>query len=88
MERNLNKRVETITPVFDEKIQEELTEILDVYERDNASAWDCQPDGTYTPRRPAQGEDRRAAQEVFIRRARESRNSESPADPKSADAAV
>ncbi len=69
MKRNLDRRVETITPVLDPKVQRELGEILDCYERDNASAWDGQPDGTYVRRLPAEGEERREAQEVFIRKA-------------------
>jgi polyphosphate kinase len=69
MKRNLDRRVETITPVLDPKVQRELGEILDCYERDNASAWDGQPDGTYVRRLPAEGEERLEAQEVFIRKA-------------------
>jgi hypothetical protein len=37
-----------------------------VYEEDNCSAWDMQPDGEYLRRQPAAGEARRAAQQVFI----------------------
>lgn len=66
MRRNLNNRVETILPVVDPRLQGGLDAILDVYDRDNCSAWDCGPDGTYTRRRPAPGEKRRAAQEIFI----------------------
>jgi polyphosphate kinase len=69
MKRNLSRRVETIMPVFDPTIQRELLEILDAYASDNASAWDARPDGTYERRRPAPGEPRRAAQEIFIARA-------------------
>ena len=65
MKRNLTNRVETIMPVLDEAVNE-LDEILAVYEGDNCSAWDCRPDGSYVRRRPAQGEERRAAQETFI----------------------
>ena len=68
MKRNLSRRVETIMPVFDPTIQRELDEILDVYASDNASAWDAGPDGSYVRRRPAPGEPRRAAQEIFIER--------------------
>ncbi len=66
MRRNLDRRVETITPVQDGAIRLQLKEILDVYDLDNYSAWDCQPDGSYIRRRPAPGEERRAAQEMFI----------------------
>ncbi len=70
MKRNLSRRVETITPVVDPTIQQELQKILDVYANDNASAWDARSDGTYERRRPAPGEPRRAAQEIFIERAK------------------
>ena len=70
MRRNLNGRVETILPVLDAGVQRDLDEILAVYESDNSSAWDCGPDGSYRRRKPAKGEERRAAQEIFIERAR------------------
>ena len=72
MQRNLDRRVESIAPVKDAAIQAELEAILRVYEEDNASAWDMQPDGTYRRREPLPGEPRRAAQEVFIEIARRS----------------
>ena len=70
MRRNLNRRMEAIAPVSDPALKAELETILTVYEQDNCSAWDMQPDGGYCRRRPADGEPRRAAQEVFIERAR------------------
>jgi polyphosphate kinase len=66
MRRNLDSRVETIAPVTDEKIKQQLAAILEVYEADNSSAWDCQPDGNYVRRRPAAGKERCLAQEMFI----------------------
>jgi polyphosphate kinase len=67
MRRNLDRRMETIMPVTDPKLKQELEQTLQVYENDNCSAWDMQPDGKYVQRRPRQGEERRAAQEVFIK---------------------
>ena len=69
MKRNLKKRVETVVPVRNPDLKQELEEILGVYESDNASAWDCRPDGTYVGRSPEPGQPARAAQEVFIERA-------------------
>ena len=60
-------RVETIVPVLDDELKRELDQILDVYETDNASAWDCGPDGVYSLRAAPDAEQRRVAQEVFIR---------------------
>jgi polyphosphate kinase len=66
MQRNLNRRVETITPVLDTAIGKELGRILDAYDEDNCSAWDCGPDGLYTRRRPVEGEPPRAVQDRLI----------------------
>jgi polyphosphate kinase len=65
MKRNLDRRMETITPVFNAEIKAELEEILSVYERDNTFSWDMQPDGRYVRRQPAEGEEPLAAQRHF-----------------------
>jgi polyphosphate kinase len=69
MRRNLDSRMETIVPIADPVVQAELEHILDVYDADNYSAWDMQPDGAYIRRRPASGEARRGAQATFIHEA-------------------
>jgi polyphosphate kinase len=66
MKRNLDRRVETILAVRDEKVQRQLDEILEVYTTDNASAWDCDADGTYWRRTPGEGEEPSAVQETLI----------------------
>ncbi len=66
MSRNLSRRMEAVAPVCDPLLKAELDEILRVYEADNCSAWDMQPDGSYVRRRPAEGEPCRGAQQVFI----------------------
>jgi len=73
MRRNLNNRVETIVPVLDNKLMGELDRILEVYDTDNSSAWDCGPDGVYTLRTPEEGEERHAVQDDLIRLAAEPR---------------
>jgi len=65
MKRNLDNRVETVAPVGDPLLQKELAAILDVYDADNATAWDLRPDGSYVRRTPAEGAERRSAQDVF-----------------------
>ena len=67
MRRNLDKRMETITPVFDAGVKQELEEILKIYEADNCTAWDLYEDGHYERREPDVDEDKRCAQETFIR---------------------
>lgn len=47
MPRNLDKRVEIITPVEDEDIKKRLKHVLDVYVADNRKAYYMQPDGSY-----------------------------------------
>ncbi|MDJ0517543.1 MAG: polyphosphate kinase 1 [Trichodesmium sp. MO_231.B1] len=52
MPRNLNRRVEAITPVEDPDLTKELQEILGILLSDNRQAWDLQSDGQYIQRRP------------------------------------
>ena len=47
MPRNLDRRVEIVFPVEDEKIKKELEHILDLEFKDNVKAHILQPDGTY-----------------------------------------
>lgn len=47
MPRNLDRRVEIVFPVHDEKIKKEILHILDVEFRDNMKAHLLQSDGTY-----------------------------------------
>jgi polyphosphate kinase len=66
MKRNLDRRMETITPVSDPKLVAEIEEILTVAENDNQSAWDLRSDGSYVRRCPKKGEDPRPSQQVFL----------------------
>ncbi len=56
MYRNLNSRVECITPVFSLNHQTRLQQILDMMLADQRQAWDMHPDGTYTQRKPPAGD--------------------------------
>ncbi len=47
MPRNLDRRVEIVFPVEDEKIREEVVHVLDLEFRDNVKAHILQPDGMY-----------------------------------------
>jgi polyphosphate kinase len=71
MSRNLDYRVEAITPVEEPRLQEELKAILDLQLGDNVKAWDMRADGTYVKRRPAPGEAPRNSQELLMQRALE-----------------
>ncbi len=66
MKRNLESRVEVVTPVEDKGLQTKLREILDVQLKNRRSVWDMQPDGTYVKRRPGENDDPRTVQEILI----------------------
>ncbi|MCB0046072.1 MAG: polyphosphate kinase 1 [Caldilineaceae bacterium] len=67
--RNLNSRVELITPVEDPALQAELIEILELALSDNRLAWDVDSQGQYTLRMPAPGEPTRNFHEILMQRA-------------------
>lgn len=71
MHRNLDRRIESITPILDPALQRELDAILAVYDADNVSAWDLLPDGSYARRRLPEGEESHSAQQCFIELAAE-----------------
>jgi polyphosphate kinase len=52
MRRNLESRVEIVTPVEAPPLRKLLREILDVQLADHRSAWEMQPDGQYVKRKP------------------------------------
>ncbi|MGC8635184.1 MAG: RNA degradosome polyphosphate kinase [Candidatus Limnocylindrales bacterium] len=47
MERNLDRRVEAVTPVDDPALRERLREVLDVMLRDDRRAWELGDDGVW-----------------------------------------
>ncbi|MFB6282808.1 MAG: polyphosphate kinase 1 [Halobacteria archaeon] len=57
MVRNLDKRVEAVTPVEDPEAQEELRTILEVMMEDNRNAWRMNSDGGYTRIEPGEDEE-------------------------------
>ncbi len=69
MHRNLDSRVEVVTPVADPALRRELWEILGIYLADRRSAWDMQPDGRYVQRRPSASA-HEGSQQVLMQRAR------------------
>jgi polyphosphate kinase len=65
MPRNLDLRVEVVTPVTDPDLTGRLQEILDVMLADNVQAWELAVDGTWQRRQPADGEERVATHKVL-----------------------
>ncbi|MEN9244746.1 MAG: polyphosphate kinase 1, partial [Gloeomargarita sp. DG02_5_bins_242] len=64
--RNLDRRVEAITPVLDATVKQQLQDIMELMWRDNRQAWDLQPDGTYVQRQPAPGEPERGSHALLM----------------------
>ena len=54
MHRNLESRVEAITPIEDRDLKAELHQILKIHLSDQRNAWDMKSDGTYIQRKPAE----------------------------------
>ena len=48
MRRNLDRRVEAVTPIEDNKIKKEIKHLLDSYLEVNKDCWNMQSDGSYT----------------------------------------
>ena len=68
MKRNLERRVEVITPIESPVLQAQLREIINLQLADRRGAWDMQPDGTYIQRTPESSGQKRSAQEQLIER--------------------
>ncbi|AFY33295.1 polyphosphate kinase 1 [Calothrix sp. PCC 7507] len=66
MRRNLDRRVEVITPVNDPDIAKDLQEILGIMLADNRQAWDLQPNGSYIQRRPGDDAPETNSQKTLI----------------------
>jgi polyphosphate kinase len=70
MPRNLDHRIELVTPVEDSRAQHDMVRAFDVLLADNATAWELSADGRWMKLRPRKGDRGRAAQLVFMRSAR------------------
>jgi polyphosphate kinase len=70
MPRNLDHRVEIVTPVEDARARQDLSRCLDVLASDNSRSWELRSDGTWRRLEGKKGERRRGAQASLIRSAR------------------
>ncbi len=70
MPRNLDHRVEVVTPIEDVGHQAEIAATLDTLLADNAASWELAGDGTWHRIRPKKEERPRSAQATLMRRAR------------------
>ncbi len=69
MTRNLESRVELVTPVEDPALCEELDKIFELQLEDRRSAWDMKPDGSYVQRQPGRGRNGNGCQQVLVEEA-------------------
>lgn len=65
MPRNLERRLELMTPIFDEKLAEKLGEIIRIQLSDNTLAYELKADGSYELMKPKDGEASLNSQEFF-----------------------
>ncbi len=69
MKRNLESRVEVVTPVNDKNLCEQLRFILNTQLNDQRSAWEMQPDGSFIQRQPASEAEAVGCQQLLIQAA-------------------
>ncbi len=70
MPRNLDARVEVVTPVEEPSLVQELKQILEIVLADNRQTWDLHADGTYVQRVPKDGEPEMSSQKHFMSQGR------------------
>jgi polyphosphate kinase len=73
MSRNLNRRVESMIPIYDPSLKSQLWQILNIYWKDNCKSWVLNTNGTYTKRAPQEGEKPFSAQEYFLGQTKQSK---------------
>ncbi len=66
MPRNLDTRVELVTPVDDERLRDDLLDTLERCFADDTNAWELAPDGTWTRRTPVGPEPRNVQRELML----------------------
>lgn len=66
MPRNLDRRVEAVTPIEDPVLSAELKQLLDIFLTDNRQAWELKPDGTYIQRQPTNDAPELSAQTILM----------------------
>ena len=67
MSRNLDRRIEAVTPIEDPEHRQKLERLLQLYLNDNQAAWDMQSDGTFVQRKPENDTSERNSQIQLIK---------------------
>jgi polyphosphate kinase len=70
MPRNLDHRVEVVTPVEDLALQAELASTFEALWRDTTSSFELEASGTWQRVQPKKDERPRSGQQILMRRAR------------------
>lgn len=68
--RNLDRRIELMFPILDERLKRSLAKILELYFQDTARAYLLRSDGTWEKTQPAPGAKPVGAQELLYKRVR------------------
>ncbi len=66
MPRNLDRRIEAVTPIEDPGHRETIRDLLELMWGDNRQAWDLHADGTYVQRQPPAPELERATHRILV----------------------
>jgi polyphosphate kinase len=66
MPRNLERRIEAVTPIEDPADRQTLRDLLLLMWEDNRQAWELRPDGSYVQRRPPTPEAERATHRMLV----------------------
>lgn len=67
MHRNLDARVEAITPIEDESLKKYLQFLLNIYFNDNKQRWLLQPDGSYERAPKEKGDNKLSAHDYLMK---------------------
>jgi polyphosphate kinase len=59
--------VEAITPVENPRLLKKLQEILGIMLADNRQAWELNPDGSYTQRKPMKGQKEQGTHQTLMK---------------------
>ncbi|THB62574.1 MAG: polyphosphate kinase 1 [Spirochaetaceae bacterium] len=73
MPRNLERRVELMIPVDDERLRRQIIDDLELYRRDNTQAHLMQPDGNWVRLKPEKGRTARGTQATLCMRLADTR---------------
>jgi polyphosphate kinase len=66
MQRNLDRRVETLFPLREARHRQKVRRLFDLQLNDTANAWEMNADGTYTRLRPQEGEEPLDSQALLL----------------------